>query len=225
MEYTLTSCPISRDHLTYAGLSFTHFQDAFVKYSGAPDEAMRNARRFAERGLEFDPMDPFANLTMGRYFWLEGGLENSFEWLDRALRLSPNYAQCIYSRAFSDLLSGNSGIARKEVDQSLLLSPLDPLRYGMLGVRALSYVAEGDFEAAAKWGEKAARAPGAHYLIGMIAAVAHSLNGDEGKVRHWIAEIRRRRPDACRSQFFDSFPFSDATTRTLISGAFRRYGL
>ena len=30
------------------------------------------ARRFAERGLELDPLDPFVNFTMGRTYWLHG---------------------------------------------------------------------------------------------------------------------------------------------------------
>jgi len=33
------------------------------------------ARRFAQRGLELDPLDPFVNFTMGRTFWLSGDLE------------------------------------------------------------------------------------------------------------------------------------------------------
>ncbi len=198
----------------YAGLSFTHFQDAFVKYSDTPEKSTLNARRFAERSLELDPLDPFANFTMGRYFWL-----------DRALMLSPNYAQCIYSRAFTDVLSGNADSARSHVDAALQLSPLDPLLYGMRGVRALSFVTEGDFESAAPWAEKAARSPGAHYLISMLAVIAHSLDGNDEKAKSWAAVVRGRKSDACAAQFFASFPFSDAKTRERITGALTPYGL
>ncbi len=209
----------------YAGLSFTHFQDAFVKYTGAPEKSALNARRFAERSLELDPLDPFANLTMGRYFWLEGALESSFDWLDRALTLSPNYAQCIYSRAFTDVVSGNAASARSHVDDALQLSPLDPLLYGMRGVRSLSFVTEGDYENAAPWAEKAARSPGAHYLISMLAVIAHSLDGNDDKASTWADVVRGRKSDACAAQFFESFPFSDPETRERISGALARFGL
>jgi len=57
------------------------------------------ARRFALRGLELDPIDPFVNFTMGRTFWLEGDLESSLAWLERATSISPNYAQGIYASA------------------------------------------------------------------------------------------------------------------------------
>jgi len=208
----------------YAGLSFTHFQDAFVKYNDTPDQSAQNARRFAERSLELDPLDPFANLTMGRYFWLEGALESSFDWLDRAITLSPNYAQCIYSRAFTDVLSGSAASARSHVDAALQLSPLDPLLYGMRGVRSLSFVTEGDFGNAASWAEKAARSPGAHYLITMIAVIAHSLDGNVEKAAYWATVVRDRKPDACAAQFFDSFPFADPKARERISSALGAYG-
>ena len=209
----------------YAGLSFTHFQDAFVKYNDAPDESALNARRFAERSLELDPLDPFANLTMGRYFWLEGALESSFDWLDRAITLSPNYAQCIYSRAFTDVLLGSTASARSHVDEALQLSPLDPLLYGMRGVRSLSFVTEGDYESAASWAEKAARSPGAHYLIAMLAVIAHSLDRNDRKASSWANVVRDRKPDACSAQFFESFPFTDPKSRERILSALKPYGL
>ena len=55
--------------------------------------AIGQARRFAERGLELDPLDPFVNFTMGRTYWLEGDLETSLGWLERATDISPHYAQ------------------------------------------------------------------------------------------------------------------------------------
>lgn len=209
----------------YAGLSFTHFQDAFVKYSNTPNEAAVNARRFAERSLVLDPLDPFANLTMGRSFWLEGELAGSVDWLERAISLSPNYAQGVYSRAFTDMLLGRSHTSHDFIDTALILSPLDPLQYGMLGTRALSFIVEGDYENAAFWAEKAARAPGAHFLISMIALTAHSLDHNEEKASFWVANVRRRKPNANQAHFFESFPFSDPKIRDQISGALSLYGI
>ncbi|MBT4544051.1 MAG: transcriptional regulator [Alphaproteobacteria bacterium] len=208
----------------FAGLSFTHFQDAFVKYKDAPQKSAQAACHYAERSLEIDALDPFANFTMGRYFWLEGDLDASADWLDRTIKLSPNYAQCIYSRAFTEMLRGNTAEAHKNANNALLLSPLDPFQYGMLGVRSLSFIADGDFDSASIWGGRAAHSPGAHYLISMIAVIAHSLNGNDKKVLPLLKDIRQRKPDACQDQFFESFPFWDPKTRELISGALQRHG-
>jgi tetratricopeptide (TPR) repeat protein len=163
-------------------------------------------------------------MTMGRYFWLEGELESSFDWLDRAITLSPNYAQCIYSRAFTDILSGSAASARRHVDDALQLSPLDPLLYGMRGVRSLSFVTEGDYKSAAFWAEKAARSPGAHYLITMIAVIAHSLDRNGQRASFWADVVRDQKPDACSAQFFKSFPFADPESRARILSALRPYG-
>jgi hypothetical protein len=43
---------------------------------------------------------------MGRTFWLEGDLESSLTWLERATYISPNYAQGIYARAWTESLAG-----------------------------------------------------------------------------------------------------------------------
>ena len=165
----------------HAGLSFTHFEDAFLNFAADAHEAATLAQRHAEASLEHDPLDPFCNLVMGRVFWLRGDLEASLPWLDRAIRLNPNYAQGKYSRAWAETLLGEGTAGRANVDAALELSPLDPLAYGMLGVRAFSHMVLDQSAEAALWAERAARAPGAHALIEMIAAVAHGLNGDEAR--------------------------------------------
>src|SRR5690606_23003223 len=81
----------------HAGLSFTSFVDAFLRLTAEPAQAARNARRHAERGLELDPLDPFANFTMGRTFWLSDEPEIATDWLARATMLNPNYAQGFYA--------------------------------------------------------------------------------------------------------------------------------
>lgn len=207
-----------------AGLSFTSFQTAFMKYDGHPDQAARAARRFAERGIELDPLDPFANFTMGRSFWLQGDPERSIQWLDRAISLSPNYAHGHYSHAFSDMLSGRSGAALSSIETAFTLSPLDPFVYGMFGTRSLAFMIDGDFANAAEWGDMAARAPGAHFLISMIAVIGHALHGNRESADYWVADVKARRPDASRKHFFDSFPFDDPAIRQRISNALTQCG-
>lgn len=208
----------------YAGLSFTSFQSSFLKYDDGQTNALPDARRFAERSIELDPVDPFANSTLGRAFLLEGELGTSLGWLDRAIALNPNYSHGYYSHAFTEMLSGKSDISLAHFDKALTLSPLDPLVYGMLAGRALSFVNEGDYGSAAEAGEKAARAPGAHFIIDMIAVIAHALNEDREKAQFRADKIRKRRPDASEALFFDSFPFSNTEIKHKISDALTRYG-
>jgi TolB-like protein/Flp pilus assembly protein TadD len=208
----------------HAGLSFTHFQTAFLNYDGHQSDALLQSRRSAERSMELDPVDPFANYTMGRSALLQGELENSVAWLDRAITLNPNYSQGYYSHAFASLLSGRTDSSLGNVDTALSLSPLDPLVYAMLAARALSLVIDEDYDSAVKAAEQAARAPGAHFLIDMIAVIAFSLNRDEERARYWADHVRKRRPDACQALFFASFPFSSGAIKRRIAGALALYG-
>jgi TolB-like protein len=208
----------------YAGLSFTNFQTAFLRYGPSRKEALADAHRLAERGVELDPLDPFVNFTMGRSMMLHGELDESVSWLDRAITLNPNYSQGHYSHAFADLLSGQTSASFPHLETAITLSPLDPLAYAMQAARSLSYVIDGAYEQAQNAGEVAARTPGAHYLIDMIAVIACSLNDSKKTADYWADAVRQRRPDANQALFFASFPFSCTATRQKISGALAACG-
>ena len=79
----------------HAGLSFVHFQTAFLRHTDDLAGEVDEARRFAARAVELDAMDPFVNFAMGRTHWLSGDLDGALPWLERATTLSPNYAQGI----------------------------------------------------------------------------------------------------------------------------------
>jgi TolB-like protein len=209
----------------HAGLSFIHFENAFLGFTGDPEGAGALSRRFAEQSLEHDPLDPFCNLVMGRVFWLGGDLEASLPWLDRALRLNPNYAQARYSRAWAETLLGQGADGQANVDAALRLSPLDPLVYAMLGVRALSHLMLDEPGQAAHWAERAARAPGAHAFVELIAAVCHKLNGDDALAEAWARSARLKRPGLTSSEFFRRFPFREPATRRRISQGLSRLGV
>lgn len=208
----------------HAGLSFVHFQTAFLRHSDDLAGETALARRFAELGLELDPVDPFVNFTMGRSFWLEGDLDSSLAWLDRACAICPNYAQGIYARGWTVTLAGHGLDGRRDVDFAMRLSPLDPLYYGMLGTRAFSHIAQGEDAEAAAWAERAAHSPGAHVLIAMIAVAAHAMCGDEPRAAAWTANVRARNSSLTREDFFRSFPMKSAAMRTRVSSALARCG-
>ena len=97
----------------HAGLSFTHFQDTLLDYSGDVARHRSMARKSAERSLDLDPHDPFANLTMGRSDWLENNLDGAASWLERSIELSPNYAFARYNRSLIDALLNNGQATEK----------------------------------------------------------------------------------------------------------------
>jgi tetratricopeptide (TPR) repeat protein len=208
----------------HAGQSFVHFQNAFLHQSDDVSSEIALARSCAERGLSLDPLDPFVNFTMGRSFWLEGELERGLSWLERATSLSPNYAQGIYARAWTEALAGKETEGRQHVDLAMRLSPLDPLYYGMLGTRAFTHISAGADAEAAAWAERAARAPGAHVLIAMIAAVTQELAGNGNAATRWTANVKDRNAGLNREDFFRAFPMKPEVMRSRVAAALTRLG-
>jgi TolB-like protein len=208
----------------HAGLSFVHFQTAFLRQTDDIAGAVRRARDCARRGVDLDPLDPFVNFTMGRTYWLEGDLDRSLAWLDRATSLSPNYAQGIYAQAWTECMADIKDSARQHLELAMQLSPLDPLYYAMLSLRGLTHIATGDDQAGAEWAERGARAPGAHVLIAMIAAAAQALAGNDEQARRWAADVRSRNPALRRNDFFSAFPMKSTSMQKRIAAALESLG-
>ena len=209
----------------WAGLSFTDYQSAYLNYG--PDSAamVTAARTHSQRAISVDGNDAFAHFTMGRSYWLEGRVADSLPWLSGATELSPNYAHGHYSQSWAAAMLGKAEDARKSVDTAMSLSPLDPFLYAMRGTRALSFLAEGAPEKAIPWIEEATRTPGAHPVVGLVAAACHALNGDADAARTWVTRIVGRAPWITQEHFFRSMPFADPALRRTISRALATSGL
>jgi hypothetical protein len=205
----------------HAGLSLVHFQNAFLQDHGNRAQEVDSARRHADQAVQMDPLDPFANFAMGRTFWLSGDLDSSAGWLRRSTTLSPSYAQGIYALAWNDTVAGDAVAGREHVDFAMRLSPLDPMHYAMLAVRALTHLAAGEDADGYAWAERAARDPNAHAMISLIAAIAAECAGHGIAARNWAADARRRNPSITADAFLEAFPFRESHLRSRVAGSLR----
>lgn len=209
----------------HAGLSFTHFQNAFLGFSANVDEEKQKAKAHAIKGLELDPLDPFVNLTMGRSEWLAGDLEVGQSWMERSVSLRPNYAFAIYNSALVGTLLGEGDTSEQKVAKAILLSPIDPLNYAMLATRALTHAIRGDLKLAAEWSDSATRSPNAHVHIYAIAAISHELLGEKSKAAEHARHILDFNPHFTKSAFMKSFAFRDGQFRARVEQSLSRLGL
>jgi TolB-like protein/DNA-binding SARP family transcriptional activator len=194
----------------YAGLSFTHWQNAFQRWADREAESDR-AFEAAGQSLLVDDQSPAAHWAMGRALWLRGNQGQSLRELQQAVDLSPNFALAHYSLSFVHCQSGDPEIAIRSSDHSRNLSPFDPLLFGMLGARAMAHVRLGQFEEAAEWSLKAAARPNAHRIILAIAAHCLALAGRLDEGRAFAASIRKAVPDYRTADFLDAFRFAPET--------------
>ena len=177
----------------YAGLSFTHWQDAFQRW-GEQNPAMDLAYQAASQSLTADDRDPAAHWAMGRALWLRGSQDPSLAELQRAVDLSPNFALGHYTLGFVHCQSGDAEAAIGSADHSRHLSPFDPLMFGMLAVRALALVRLGRVTEAADWAVKAAMRPNAHVHILAIAAHCLALADRQDEALGFVALIHQANP-------------------------------
>ena len=208
----------------HAARSFASFQSAFLRYSDDRETAIDDARRHAERALELDPLDPFANFNFGRAHWLRGDPEAGQSWLERSSSLSPSFAQGYYAHGWADTMAGDGAASIENLGKAVNLSPLDPLLYGMRSAKGMAHFHLGEMEEAVLWAEKGARTPGAHYLISSFAAVANEAAGQHQQARYWAQETLARRADASISAFFTAFPFRNVEKRAAMYKALQSLG-
>jgi len=207
----------------YAGLSFTHWQNAFQGWAKREPETDR-ALEAAGQSLMADDRDPAAHWAMGRALWLRGGHDESVVELERAIDLSPNFALGHYTLAFVHSQAGDARAAIASSDHSRHLSPFDPLLFGMLGVRAMALVRLGRLEEAAGWAVKAAARPNAHAHILAIAAYTLALAGSLDEARTYAAAIRKTLPRYGIADFLGAFRFDPQGAAAFRKGA-RRIGM
>jgi len=207
----------------WAGLSFTHFQNAFQGWAPRAQEVER-ARTAAGQSLMVDERDPAAHWAMGRALWLEGRHEPAITEVERSIDLSPNFALGHYTLAFIHSQAGDAHAAIAASDQARKLSPFDPLLFGMLAARAMALVRLGRFDDAAPWARKAAGRANAHPHIHAIAAMCLARTGALDEARDQVAAIQRSLPGYRVADFLGAFQF-DAAGVAVFRESARRIGM
>jgi tetratricopeptide (TPR) repeat protein len=202
----------------YAGLSFSHFQNAFLGWK-KPGPEIERAYEAAGRSLMVDDRDPAAHWAMGRALWLRGDQDQSITELENAVDLSPNFATAHYALAFVHAQTGDPRAAISFSDHSRQLSPFDPRLFAMLGTRAISLARLGDYNEAAEWAIKAAARPNAHQHIMAIAALTLGLAGRLDEAAAYKAKIHERVPNYVLADFLAAFRYSEDGAALFRRGA------
>jgi tetratricopeptide (TPR) repeat protein len=207
----------------HAGVSFAHWQDAFQGWADR-EAALASALASAGRALLADDRDPAAHWAQGRALWLGGEQGLAVQELEQAVDLSPNFAQGHYSLAFVQAQAGDPGAAIAAADRSRLLSPFDPLLFGMLGARAIALVRLGRVAEAAQSAVRAAARPNAHAHIHALAAFVLALSGALEEARLQASAARRSVPGYALPHFLRTFRLDRDGADRFAEGA-RRIGM
>jgi DNA-binding SARP family transcriptional activator/TolB-like protein len=191
----------------HAGLSFTHFQNAFLDLTADRERQIDLALATAAQSLGADQRDPAAHWAMGRALWLHRDEKEAFAALERSVELSPNFALGHYTLGFVHCQMGDPRFAIAATTTSRQLSPFDPLQFAMLASRALAHVRLGEVDEAADWAVRATSRPNAHAHILAIATECLLLANRRDEARAFAGRIRERVPGYSVEDFLRAFRF------------------
>jgi DNA-binding SARP family transcriptional activator len=197
---------------SYAGLSFTHFQNAFLLQTHEREREIALAFETAGQGLEADPSDPAAHSAMGRALWLRREHEGAISALEQSVRLSPSYALAHYALAMVHCQIGDPARAIDAADIAAHLSPLDPMLFAIDGARTFALLRLGRVQEAAEFAIRGGQQPNAHVHAHAIAALTLAT---AGRIEEAHAERKRiisLRPDYNFEQFKNAFHLLDDLT-------------
>jgi DNA-binding SARP family transcriptional activator/TolB-like protein len=197
---------------SYAGLSFTHFQNAFLLQAREREREIALAFETAGQALAADPSDPAAHCAIGRALWLRHEHDGAFGELDQSVRLSPNYAFAHYTVAFVHCQTGDPARAIDADDTAIYLSPLDPMLFGIHGTRSFALLRLGKVQEAADFASRAGQHPNAHVHIHAIAALTLATAGRMEEAHAQRKRISTLRPDYNFKHFTDAFHMLDDLT-------------
>lgn len=201
-----------------AALSFTHFQNAFQRWTERGPE-VDLAMATAEQSLAADDRDPSAHWAMGRALWLRGRHDAGLTELDRSVALSPSFAHGHYTLAFVHAQSGDARLGIGCADHSRELSPFDPLLCAMLGTRAIALVRLERYDEAADWAVKGASRPNSFAHLRAIAAACLGLAGRVAEGRDMAAALHRAQPDYQLDDLLTTFQFAPEAVEAFRRGA------
>ncbi|MCG8593734.1 MAG: winged helix-turn-helix domain-containing protein [Kiloniellales bacterium] len=207
------------------GLSFVHWQRAFLSRDADREAEVAKAFDYARRGLALDPRDPQAHWTLGRSFILCQDLEQAIPELETAVDLNPSSVMALYSLSWSLLLNGENARSNTYALEAQRISPFDPMRYAVIAVQASNAGLIGNHEEAADLMDRAAQQPNAHYHIDGLAACKTEIVGRTERARVHAANLLRKRPDYTIADHLRAFYYPDPDYVTLVRGALQRLGI
>jgi TolB-like protein len=208
----------------YAGLSFTHWQNAFTFKPTQRQPDTDRAFDAAGRGLQADPQDPAAHWAFGRALWLRKEEAASLNALNEAVTLSPSFAIAHYTRGFVESQTGDAAVAVRATDVARQLSPFDPMLYAMCCARAFALVRLGRYDEAAEWAIRAARKPNAHVQAHALSALVLAVAGRLKDALREVDVVHRLRPTYTIDDFLSSYRVV-GSKKSAYKTAARRIGI
>ena len=182
----------------YGGLAVQLTREVTLGYSDNPAENRARALEMALKGVEINPELPQVQLALGYVYMYQGDFDNAIEALDRAISLSPSYAD---GYAMLALIRNNLGQAEdaiRLIKKGMELNPYYSWDYLFLLGRA--HYALGDYQQAAELLEQALQRNASARAVHLFLAAAYVRLGRQDDAEWEIMQLQISNPETTLSQ-------------------------
>jgi adenylate cyclase len=204
--------------LAYMWLGMSLVLDVWGTWSGAPEESLLAAFDAAKRAVALDDRNELGHVALSFACTYMGRHEAGMAAARRAVGLNPGNA---YAYNVLGVACWMGSAAYEEsiaaYDTSLRLSPADPLRFAVLGGKAMSLYQMARYENAVESANQAVQVRHG-YIFGraVLTASLAQLGRSEEAVAE-LAEIVRMKPDFSTTSFVN-YPWREITRDHLFEG-------
>jgi adenylate cyclase len=189
----------------YSGLSEVLAFELLFDFTDTPLDQGEEAVRTARKGIELDPEDARARISMVRAYSITGQTHKAIQECTTALKINPNYATAHFHMGTAILRSGRAGEAIPYIKTAIRLSPNDIFMGPFLARLAHAHLALKEYEKAVEYSREALSHKMVQWGVNTYEVSALGHLGRLEEAREALSELLRRKPDLKISHLKEGF--------------------
>ena len=206
----------------YGALGFTHFHEWTFGWSRDP-QSLERAFELAQRTLGLDDSLPLGHHLLGKVYLWKKQYEKAIAELEKAIALSPNYADHLAGLGYILNFSGRPEEAIGLVKNAMRLNPMYPAYY--LWELGHSYFLTGRYEEAIETLKRVLDRNSDFMPAHVFLAASYSEIGREEEARAEAAEIERLSPWTSLEAGTQRLPYKNKAILKRLFDSLRKAGL
>ncbi|MBI2962605.1 MAG: adenylate/guanylate cyclase domain-containing protein [Deltaproteobacteria bacterium] len=177
----------------FAAEAAGHCVSILYQWTDSPAEAAEEARRAAQRGIELDEADPWAQLALGVVSAFAGDLARAVPAFERAIELNPSLTMA-YQGLGVALSAERPDEAIRILEKGIRLSPRDPFLYLFHHQIAVAHMMAGRYEEAIAAEEQSVRLRADQPHLYRVLGACYGYLGRADRARAALDEMLRLSP-------------------------------
>ena len=171
----------------------------------------------AKKGVSLDASDPLCHAFLAETYMHVGNFAAAIDEYEVALKLNPNNHVAVFGMGWARVWAGEFLEGRRILEESIKLSPMDPLNGRKNVGISISFIGEGDFKKARQFIEKALTMP-VQWPAKLFEISILALDGKLEEAKKLAGIFTNQHPNITIKDYESIFPFKRKINKTIIEG-------